>query len=372
MERKGQLLAMFLALIGVLIAYMLMDNSAHLAFSPNMQYAVYVVQDILFAALFYGLWKLNQSGKVMLVAYLSISIYILATALFAPADYLEYLMVAFALPIGVSSFVIRPSSSFFFASLTAVSCAFSSMYWGYAWEFNMIAFLSLFALAFMTWVISWKLENTIKENISLVANLQKSNAQIRDAYETTLEGWSHALDLRDNETEGHTHRVTELTVRLARALNVSEDDLTFIRWGSLLHDIGKLGVSDSILQKPDNLTEEETQTMQQHPRFAYGLMYPITYLRDALDIPCNHHEKWDGTGYPQGIAGEQIPLSARIFAIVDVYDALLYDRPHRKGWEKEKVMEHIREQSGKHFDPQIVEVFLKEIAKDENRNPSRK
>jgi hypothetical protein len=360
-KRKGQLLAMFFAIIGVLIVYIVIDNGIQLILYPSMEYTIYMIQDIGFAALFYGLWKLNQNGRVELAAYLSIFSYILFTVLFTQAKYLEYLMVAFALPIGVSSFVIRPSSSFVFAFFTAIAYITSSIYWGYTWQYNLIAIISLFTLAFMTWVISWRLENTLEENAELVRNLQKSNAQIRDAYETTLEGWSLALDLRDKETEGHTRRVTELTVRLARTIGLSEEELTQIHRGALLHDIGKLGVPDSILLKKGSLNEEEWKLMRQHPRYAYGMLYPITYLRDALDIPCHHHERWDGSGYPQGLVGEQIPLAARIFAVVDVYDALSYDRPYRKGWEKEKVLEYIKEQSGKHFDPQIVEIFLSDF-----------
>lgn len=371
-ERKGQLLAMFFALIGLLIIYMLIDNSIHWILYPSPEYTIYILEDIGLAVLFYGLWKLNQSGWVMLAAYLSISICILASIFLAPPDYLEYLMVVFALPIGISSFLISPSSSFFFAALTAIAYIASSILWGYAWNFNLIAILSLFALAFMTWVISWRLEYALNENIKLVSTLQKSNAQIKDAYETTLEGWSLALDLRDKETEGHTQRVTELTVRFARTIGLSEEEITQIHRGALLHDIGKLGVPDTILHKPGSLTEEEFQVMKQHPRYAYGLLYPIHYLRDALDIPCNHHEKWDGTGYPQGIAGEQIPLAARIFAIVDVYDALTNDRPYRKAWEKQKVLQHIKLESGKHFEPRLVEIFLREITKDENKNSAHK
>jgi response regulator RpfG family c-di-GMP phosphodiesterase len=361
-ERKGQLLAMFFMLIGCLVGYILLNDTIHLILFPSMEYAIYVVQELCGGILFYALWRLNRHGNVQLAAYLSISLYIMLASLFSPPAYLEYLMVAFALPIGISSFVISPSSSFVFALLTAISYTVSSFLWGYAWEYNLTAIVALFALAFMTWVISWQLENILQENLKMLHSLKNSNAEIRDAYETTLVGWSMALDLRDKETEGHTQRVVDLTVNLARAVGVHEEDLIHISRGALLHDIGKLGVPDNILLKPEKLTEEEWQIMKQHPRYAYGLLYPVQYLRGALDIPCNHHEKWDGTGYPQGLKGEEIPLPARIFAIVDVYDALLYDRPYRKAWEKEKVIEYLKEQSGRHFEPRIVDTFLKQIA----------
>ncbi len=196
------------------------------------------------------------------------------------------------------------------------------------------------------------------ENSTLFESQQRSNSELTLAYDATIEGWSHALDLRDKETEGHTQRVTEMTVKLARVFGVSEAELVQVRWGALLHDIGKLGVPDGILLKPSPLTDEEWVAMKKHPTFAYELLSPIRYLRLALDIPYCHHEKWDGTGYPQGLKGTQIPLVARIFAVVDVWDALTSDRPYRPAWPKEKVREHIRTSSGTHFDPQVVDGFM--------------
>lgn len=196
------------------------------------------------------------------------------------------------------------------------------------------------------------------DNSELFIGLQRSNTELALAYDTTLEGWSRAMDLRDKETEGHTQRVTEMTVRLARALDVQEEELVHIRRGALLHDIGKIGVPDAILLKPGPLTEEEWSIMRKHPGLAYDLLSPIHFLRPALQIPYCHHEKWDGTGYPLGLRGEQIPLSARIFAVVDVWDALRSDRPYRKGWPEKKARDYIRSNSGIHFDPRVVQVFL--------------
>ncbi|MHB0987804.1 MAG: HD domain-containing phosphohydrolase [Bellilinea sp.] len=202
------------------------------------------------------------------------------------------------------------------------------------------------------------------DNIHLFENLQRSNMDLALAYDATIEGWSHALDLRDEETEGHTQRVTELTERLARTMGISEAEIVHIRRGALLHDIGKMGVPDSILLKPDKLTDDEWKVMRQHPQFAFDMLAPIAFLRPALDIPGCHHEKWDGTGYPRGLKGEQIPLAARLFAVVDVWDALRSDRPYRKGWPQEKVIEHIKAGSGTHFDPKAVELFLKVMKED--------
>ncbi len=196
------------------------------------------------------------------------------------------------------------------------------------------------------------------DNATLFEGLQRSNTELRLAYDATIEGWSRALDLRDEETEGHTRRVTEITVRLSSLFNISEEEQIGVRWGALLHDIGKMGVPDGILLKPGPLTEEEWVVMAKHPTFAFEMLSPIRYLRSALDIPYCHHEKWDGTGYPRGLKGEDIPLAARIFAVVDVWDALSSDRPYRPAWTAEKVYEHIRFLAGTHFDPKVVKACL--------------
>ena len=196
------------------------------------------------------------------------------------------------------------------------------------------------------------------ENATLFESLQNSNVELSLAYDATIEGWSRALDMRDKETEGHTQRVTTMTVKLARAFGFSKSELVQVRWGALLHDIGKMGVPDGILLKPGPLTEEEWVVMKGHPTFANEMLSPIRYLRLALDIPYCHHEKWDGSGYPHGLKGTQIPLVARIFAVVDVWDALTSDRPYRPAWTEEKVREHILALSGTHFDPQVVDLFM--------------
>ncbi len=200
------------------------------------------------------------------------------------------------------------------------------------------------------------------ENATLFASLQRSSEELVMAYDATIEGWSHALDLRDRETEGHTRRVTEMTLALAKAYGLGDDDLTQIRWGALLHDIGKMGVPDSILHKPGPLTEDEWVVMRRHPTLAHEMLAPIRYLQNALDIPYCHHEKWDGSGYPRGLAGEQIPVAARLFAVVDVWDALRSDRPYRKGWSEEEVKSHLARLSGSHFDPRVLALFLETFA----------
>ncbi|WP_322820015.1 HD domain-containing phosphohydrolase [Chloroflexus sp.] len=192
----------------------------------------------------------------------------------------------------------------------------------------------------------------------LTEQARQAAQAIADAYDQTLIGWSRALDLRDKETEGHSQRVAQLTLAVAQALNIPPEEQINMWRGAMLHDIGKIGVPDAILHKPGPLTEEEWEIMRRHTTYAYELLYPIAYLRPALDIPYCHHEKWDGTGYPRGLRGEQIPLAARIFALVDVWDALTNDRPYRKAWSREQAWQYIHYQKGKHFDPQLVDLFL--------------
>ncbi len=183
-------------------------------------------------------------------------------------------------------------------------------------------------------------------------------ADLTVAYDTTIEGWSRALDLRDRDTEGHTIRVTEVALELARAVGIREDDLAHVHRGGLLHDIGKIAIPDSILLKPGPLTDDEWDIMRRHPVYAHELLSPVAHLRPALDIPYAHHEKWDGTGYPRGLKGEEIPLAARTFAVVDVWDALRSNRPYRAAWSELKTRKYIRDQAGTHFDPAIAKVFL--------------
>jgi len=196
------------------------------------------------------------------------------------------------------------------------------------------------------------------DSAHLFRDLEQRNLQLRLAYDETIEGWARALDLRDKETEGHSRRVTETTVRLCQRLGLSSDELVETRRGALLHDIGKMGIPDAVLLKPGKLTDEQWMLMRQHPEYAVRLLSPIRFLRSALDIPQYHHEKWDGSGYPQGLSGTAIPLAVRAFTVVDVYDALTSDRPYREAWIRERALEHIQEGAGTHFDPHVVDAFL--------------
>lgn len=189
--------------------------------------------------------------------------------------------------------------------------------------------------------------------------LQILHQELLTSYHKTIEGWSCALDLRDKETEGHTKRVTEKSLIFAQSIGICADQMEHIRMGAILHDVGKLGVPDAILLKPGALTEEEWTVMRMHPVYAYQWLSPIKFLQSSLDIPYCHHEKWDGSGYPRGLKGEDIPLHARMFALIDVWDALCSDRPYRKAMTEDQVLEYILSQSGKHFDPTLTEVFAR-------------
>ena len=194
--------------------------------------------------------------------------------------------------------------------------------------------------------------------MSLFENLQRSNLELALAYDVTLEGWSRALELRDRETQGHTVRVAELTVHLAREVGIPDGEIAHVRRGALLHDIGKMGIPDAILLKPGPLTEEEWVVMRRHPVYAFNLLSPVEFLRPALDIPYCHHERWDGTGYPRGLKGEEIPLAARVFSVIDSWDALSFERPYRSAWPPERVRAHLEAQAGTQFDPRIIRIFL--------------
>jgi HD-GYP domain-containing protein (c-di-GMP phosphodiesterase class II) len=209
------------------------------------------------------------------------------------------------------------------------------------------------------------------DHAQLFKDLEKSNKDLAIANETTPEGWAKTLELRDRETEGHSQCVLDLMVRIAQKLGIEQDEMVHIKRGSLLHDIGKMGVLDNILLKEGPLDEQEWEIMKTHPELAYRMLSTIPFLENALEIPYSHHEKWDGSGYPRGLRREEIPLSARIFAIVDVWDALRADRPYRKAWSDEKAMDYIRSESGKHFDPMVVHAFL-DIVKIEKRNSRKK
>jgi len=227
--------------------------------------------------------------------------------------------------------------------------------WPETIEHLVVVSILITAAAMVVWV---SMDNTERN----IRRIRRSEAKVRRAYEDTLEAWARALEYRDRETEGHSRRVTELSVSLARVLGVQGDALTAIRWGSLLHDVGKLAIPDAVLLKPGPLTPEERTLMERHPVVARELLSRIPFLHPVMAIPYHHHERWDGTGYPEGLAGEQIPLAARIFTIVDQWEALTSDRPYRSAWPRRRVIAYMKENAGRIFDPRILDVFLRDVA----------
>jgi putative nucleotidyltransferase with HDIG domain len=193
------------------------------------------------------------------------------------------------------------------------------------------------------------------------AELRAGREEVDQSIDDTLRGWARALEFREQEVAGHSWRVVDLTLDLARWMGVGESEIPNLRRGALLHDIGKMGIPDKILLKPGSLSEEEWQAMRLHPVYAARFLDGIPYLKPAMAIPSYHHERWDGSGYPDGLAGEAIPLPARIFAVVDSWDSLLSDRPYRDAWPREHALRYIKDKAGTHFDPKVVEVFLKMV-----------
>jgi len=227
--------------------------------------------------------------------------------------------------------------------------------WGFVFLTATLLFLILRRRLILLNIAS--LENA-RLNLDLVRTLEKSNSELVQAYDATIEALSYALDLKDSETKWHSKRVTDLTLLVAKSMGMSEGRLVHMRRGALLHDIGKMGIPDSILLKPGPLNAQEMEVMRKHPLYAEQMLSRIEYLQPALDIPYAHHEKWDGSGYPRGLKGEEIPLPARIFAVADVFDALTSDRPYRRAWSRERAFAEIKAQKGRHFDPRVVDAFF--------------
>ncbi len=196
--------------------------------------------------------------------------------------------------------------------------------------------------------------------------VKQSEAELTRNYDLTLAAWARVLEYRDKETEGHSRRLVELSTRLARALGMSEEEIVHLRRGALIHDLGKLAIPDDILLKPGALDDVERKIMQQHPIYAKQMLANVTFLHSCIDVAYSHHEQWDGHGYPEGLKGEQIPIKARIFAVVDQWDALSSDRPYRKAWSWEEIITYLQENSGKIYDPQIVKVFLSLLRDEAN------
>jgi HD-GYP domain-containing protein (c-di-GMP phosphodiesterase class II) len=303
-----------------------------------------LIMDVFGLSILAGCLWLNRKGYILLPGWGFILFAFIVGPLSYPVPYFSQSLMLLALPIAISSFITRSWASL---PLTGLAITLYTLdYYNYNRSFQYDQ-LSIFALGILA-VGAWLVSNTLNRTVGGVIQ----------AYDETIRGWVVALEMRDSETLGHSERVVELTLKLARRMGVKKPDMVNIQRGALLHDFGKIAISDAILRKPGPLSDDEWVEMRKHPEYAYSYLGKVSFLAPTLDIPYCHHERWDGTGYPRGLKGEQIPLFARIFAVVDVWDALTSDRPYRLAWTREKALGHICEQSGKHFDPRVVSAFI--------------
>ena len=292
---------------------------------------------------------MNQRGHVLLVGWIFCAFLLLAIVAYYGSFDFPLMFFVMAWLVVIASFILQPWASFLFAGIAITIFRWIPEQSGNTFDFGSFPLAGLVILAIGAYTISGILNKSISEAVR--------------AYDETIHGWANALEIRNSEPLGHSQRVLNLTLSLARKLGIRGPDLIHVRRGVLLHDIGKMGIPDAILHKPSPLTEEEWVVVRKHPVYTRDYFSGISYLTSAMDIPFFHHERWDGMGYPHGLQGEHIPLPARIFAVVDVWDALTSDRPYREAWSKEKTIQHIQEQSGKHFDPRIVDVFIRLLEK---------
>ncbi len=354
LDYRQKLLRVLLLMCLLISVGLAIGNLVEWIKEPGNEWGRYnLMSDGMAFLIVFFLYQVNQRGFVSLVGWL-LGLMMLAyiPLTYSLADFNQTFLIM-ALPIAVSSFVIQPWASFIFASLVLVLYNGTFFYYREPFVYDVFSLLALSILAVGSYLISSILNKAILDAVR--------------AYDETIQGWAKALEMHDSETMGHSQRIVELTLQLAKKLGVKGIDLFHIRRGALLHDIGKMGIPDAILNKPGELSGEEWIIMRKHPVYARDYLSNVSYLTPALDIPYSHHEKWDGTGYPQGLAGEKIPLAARIFAIVDVWDALTSKRPYLKPWSREEALEYICQQRGKQFDPRIVDAFV-ELIREQNQN----
>ena len=350
LEYRQKLLRVLLIMCFIITIVLTVINLMEWFEEPLAEWGTYnLVSDGISIGVLLFLYYGNQKGYVSLVGWL-FGLIIITTipTSYSPAE-LNQTFLIMALPVAISSFVIRPWASFVFTCGLIVFYSVTFFDHPGAFQYDLFSLIALCILSVGSYLTSSILIKAISDAVR--------------AYDETIQGWANALEMRDSETMGHSQRIVELTLVLAKKLGVQDMDLLHIRRGALLHDIGKMGIPDAILHKPGMLTEEEWVVMRKHPVYARDYLSSVSYLTPALDIPYSHHERWDGTGYPQGLKGEEIPLSARIFAVVDVWDAVTSQRPYLESWSREKALAHIQEQAGRHFDPRIVEVFVELIKK---------
>ena len=345
LEYRQTILHILLLTTTAILILVTVVNIGQLVVNPQVKWGIRnLISDGIALIFFFFLWKASKRGYVALVSWVLCLMMVVVTPESTSIITIYRAVLFMAVPVVLSSFVIHPYASFPFTIVAIGWYTVTYFRSNGTFEYDVLSIGALFCLAIGAYTVASALNKTIRETVS--------------AYDETIEGWAKALEMRDSETVGHSKRVIDLTLELAIKLGVKEKELIHIRRGVFIHDLGKMAVPDAILHKPGPLTDEEWQIMRKHPEYAKQYLSKVSYLAPALDIPYCHHEKWDGTGYPQGLKGEQIPLSARVFAVVDVWDALTSDRPYRKSWSREKALQYIQEQSGKHFDPKIATVFV--------------
>ena len=345
LDYRQRLLRILLITCLVILLMLSVLNALDWWKDPQGEWSVYdLVVDGAALAAFLLMWWLNEKGHVEHVGWAFGLVVFLTIPATYTSPFFSQALLLMAVPAAVSSFTIQPWTAFLFTFLEVGAYVFDYIRTSGGFPFDGFSLIALCLLAIGSFVVATMLNTIIRDLVR--------------AYDETIQGWATALEMRDSETHGHSQRVVGLTVALAKKLGVKGVDLFHIRRGVLLHDIGKMSVPDAILQKPGSLSDEELAVMRRHPQDARIALSKVSYLKKSIDIPYCHHEKWDGSGYPEGLKGESIPYFARIFAIVDVWDALVSDRPYRKAWRPEQVLDYIREQSGRHFDPAVVDAFV--------------
>jgi HD-GYP domain-containing protein (c-di-GMP phosphodiesterase class II) len=348
LEYRQKLLRVLLVMCFVITIALTVMNLIEWFKEPFAEWGIYnLVSDGLSISVILFLYYGNQKGYVSLAGWLFALIIITTIPTsYSPAE-LNQTFLIMALPVAVSSFVIRPWASFVFTSGLIVFYNLTFFAYPGAFQYDLFSLIALCILSVGSYLTSSILIKAISDAVR--------------AYDETIQGWAKALEMRDSETMGHSQRIVDLTLLLAKKVGVRGIDLFHMRRGALLHDIGKMGIPDAILQKPGRLSDEEWIVMRRHPVYARDYLSKVSYLTAALDIPYSHHERWDGTGYPQGLKADEIPIAARIFAVVDVWDALTSKRPYLETWTKEEALAYIQEQAGRHFDPGIVVAFTELI-----------
>lgn len=311
--------------------------------SNNIRY-FYATANLFTLIFFMVIWTLNERHKISLACgmYMVAAFFFCLTAL--PLDYPDQVLLYLAIPNLIICFITEKKAPMYYVGFSIL--VYTAIYYFQATgePYNFFSVVCLLIIVLVAWRVSRILDTMFEQLVS--------------AYDTTIEGWSEALEMRSQETEGHSHRVCELTMKLVKQMGIDETRWTHIQRGVLLHDIGKMGVPDQILCKNGPLTEAEMKIMREHPVKAYHLLSNIPYLKPALQIPYCHHEKWDGSGYPRGLKGTDIPLEARIFSVIDVWDAMRSYRSYRDAIPENQVIEYLCSESGRSFDPEIVKEFF--------------